>query len=50
MLFVPIRTGQKFWATKKGLLKYDDDLKEYIIFAKYDSKTGLDLRNTDNIW
>ena len=50
MLFVPIRVGQKFWTMKKGLLKYDDDLKEYVIFAKYDSKTGLDLKNTDNIW
>ncbi len=50
MLFVPIRTGQKFWTMKKGLLTYDMDLKEYVIFVKYDSKTGLELNNVDNIW
>ncbi|MFH1472136.1 MAG: CRISPR-associated helicase Cas3' [Nanoarchaeota archaeon] len=50
MLFVPIRTGQKFWTMKKGLLTYNTDLKEYVIFVKYDSKTGLDLKNVDNIW
>ncbi len=50
MLFVPIRIGQKFWTMKKGLLTYNTDLKEYVISAKYDSKTGLDLRAIDNIW
>ncbi|MCZ7380508.1 MAG: CRISPR-associated helicase Cas3' [Candidatus Methanoperedens sp.] len=50
MLFVPIRVGQKFWTMKKGLLKYSDDLKEYVIFTKYDSKTGLNLTDIDNIF
>lgn len=50
MLYVPIRIGQKFWAMKRGLLKYDYNLREYIIFTKYDSKTGLNLTDIDNIF
>lgn len=50
MLYVPIRIGQKFWAMKRDLLKYDDKLRDYIIFTKYDSKTGLNLKDIDNIF
>lgn len=50
MLFVPIRIGQKFWAIKRGLLEYNEKLKEYVIFTNYNSKTGLDLTDIDNIF
>jgi CRISPR-associated endonuclease/helicase Cas3 len=48
MLLVPIRIGQKFWAMKRGLIEIDDKLS--VIFTKYDSKTGLNLTEIDNIF
>lgn len=48
MLLVPIRIGQKFWVMKRGLLEIDDKLS--VIFTKYDSKTGLNLTEIDNIF
>lgn len=42
-LLVPIRITQKFAALKRGILQYNKDINEWIIYLDYSDIKGLDL-------
>ncbi len=42
-LLVPIRLAQKFAALKRGVLQYNKDINEWIIYLDYSDIKGLDL-------
>ena len=47
-LFVPIRWGQYHKAQKMNAIRYDKDLREYIVSLAYDKDKGLDSDKLDD--